>query len=141
MKAIRLKTEHLIDPLGIDIQKPRLSWNAEGGIRQTAYQIVSEKWDSGKVESDLMHAEYPEKLSSRERVNYRIRLWDEQNEPGEWSEAYFEMGLLCPSDWQAKWITGNYTVKKSERYPVDCFRKVFVLEKPVGKFFSGVCTV
>ncbi|MBR6406149.1 MAG: family 78 glycoside hydrolase catalytic domain [Lachnospiraceae bacterium] len=133
MKAIRLKTEHLIDPLGIDIQKPRLSWNAEGGIRQTAYQIVSEKWDSGKVESDLMHAEYPEKLSSRERVNYRIRLWDEQNEPGEWSEAYFEMGLLCPSDWQAKWITGNYTVKKSERYPVDCFRKVFVLEKPVGK--------
>ena len=56
MNAIRLKTEHLFDPLGIDIQKPRLMWNAEGGVKQKAYEIVTEKWQSGKVESDEMHA-------------------------------------------------------------------------------------
>ena len=30
MNAIRLKTEHLFDPLGIDIEHPRLMWNCEG---------------------------------------------------------------------------------------------------------------
>ena len=51
MKAIRLRTEYLTDPLGIDIPHPRLMWNCEGGTKQTAYRIVTEKWDSGKVES------------------------------------------------------------------------------------------
>ena len=62
MKAIRLRTEYLIDPLGVDFKRPRLMWNCEGGKKQTAYRIVTEKWDSGKVESGLMHAEYPLEL-------------------------------------------------------------------------------
>ena len=128
MKAIRLRTEYLENPLGIDMQHPRLMWNCEGGIKQTAYQIVTESWDSGKVESSSMRAEYPKDLRDRERVNWRICLWDENGEPGDWSEAFFEMGI---SSWQAKWITGNYTVNKKERYPVDCFRKRFAAEKPV----------
>ena len=36
MKAMNLKTEYLSDPMGIDIARPRLMWNCEGGIRQTA---------------------------------------------------------------------------------------------------------
>ena len=131
MKAIRLRTEYLFDPIGIDILQPRLMWNCEGGVKQTAYQIVSENWDSGVVESDVMQTEYPQGLSSRERVNWKVRLWDENGEPGEWSEAFFEMGLLQASDWKANWITGNYTVNKKERYPVDCFRKDFTIAKPV----------
>lgn len=31
MKAIRLKCEFLSDPVGIDIVRPRLMWNCEGG--------------------------------------------------------------------------------------------------------------
>ena len=133
MKAIRLRTEYLIDPAGIDIRKPRLMWNCEGGVRQTAYQIVAGSWDSGRVESSSMRAEYPLELHSRERVSWRIRLWDECGEPGEWSEARFEAGLLNRSDWTAKWIAGNYAVNRKKRYPVDCFRKRFELdEKPVS---------
>ena len=131
MKAIRLRTEYLFDPIGIDLQSPRLQWNCEGGVKQTAYQIVTESWDSGKVESASMRAEYPKPLRSRERVHWRVRLWDEKGEPGEWAEAFFEMGLLDASDWQAAWITGNYTVNRKARYPVDCFRKRFLLQKPV----------
>ncbi len=130
MKAIRLRTEYLENPLGIDIQKPRLMWNCEGGLRQTAYQIVTENWDSGKVESASMQAVYPRPLRDRERVNWRVRLWDENGEPGQWSEAYFEMGI---SAWQAKWITGNYTVNRKQRYPVDCFRKTFAVDGPVKR--------
>ena len=128
MKAINLRTEYLKNPVGIDIQNPRLMWSCEGGIKQTAYQIVTDKWDSGKVESSSMRAIYPKKLLDRECVSWKIRLWDENDEPGEWSEACFEMGI---SEWKAKWITGNYSVNKKERYPVDCFRKEIELDYEV----------
>lgn len=133
MRAIRLTCEYLPDPIGIDRLKPRLMWNCEGGVKQTAYQIITENWDSGKVVSDSMRAIYPEPLRSRERVNWRVRLWDENGEPGEWSEAFFEMGLLEKTDWTARWITGDYTPSKKERYPVDCFRKVFIVKKNVRR--------
>ena len=141
MKAIRLKTEHLFDPIGIDVQHPRLSWNCGGGIKQTAYEIVCDQWNSGKVESDVMHAEYPLALGSRERVNWSIRLYDETGAPGEWSEAFFETGLLSPSDFTAKWITGDYVPNRKERYPVDCFRKAVQIAKPVAsaRLYATAC--
>ena len=131
MNAIRLKTEHLFDPLGIDVQRPRLTWNAEGGVKQRAFEIVTDKWQSGKVESDEMHAVYPLPLTSRERVVWKVRLWDENDEPGDWAQAFFEMGLLTKDDWTAQWITGDYRPNRKERYPVDCFSKTFTLGKPV----------
>ena len=101
----------------------------EGGAKQTAYEIVSENWKSGKVTSDSMQVVYSLPLISRERVNWKIRLWDENGKPGEWAEAFFEMGLLEKTDWTAKWITGNYKPGKKIRYPVDCFRKTFTVKK------------
>ena len=52
MKAINLKTEYLVNPIGIDIKNPRLMWNCEGGKKQTAYRIIAVSdgktvWDSG----------------------------------------------------------------------------------------------
>ena len=49
--AIRLRCEYLKNPMGIDDLKPRLMWNCEGGMKQTAYEIVTDNWQSGKVES------------------------------------------------------------------------------------------
>ncbi len=134
MYAIRLRTEYLHNPMGIDILHPRLFWNCKDGITQTAYQVICREdsgrilWDSGKVSGGSMRTAYAgEELKSRSRVLWQMRLWDEQDKPGEWSEkAWFELGLLKPADWQARWITGNYRVNKKHRYPVDCFRKAFV---------------
>ncbi len=132
MKAVGIRTEYLRDPMGLDTPNPRIFWTCEGGVRQTAYRIVSEKWDSGKVETDSMHAMYPLTLVSGERVSFKIRLWDETGSEGEWSEpAFFEMGLLRASHWRAKWITGAYAVDKKRRYPVDCFKKTFSLQKKI----------
>ena len=141
MNAIRLKTEHLFDPLGIDVRRPRLTWNAEGGVKQRAYEIVTEKWQSGKVESGEMHAAYPLPLTSRERVNWKVRLWDENDQPGDWAQACFEAGLLDKDDWTAQWITGDYTPLKKERYPADCFRKTFTLDKPLSsaRLYATAC--
>lgn len=153
MKAVRLQTEYLTEPLGLGTDKPHFSWNCEGGIRQTAYQIVAKRseikrgmnekvmpedddelvWDSGKVESSSMtHIEYAgSPLKSRDRIIWTVTLWDENGQEGEPSSSWFELGLLWASDWKAQWISGNIKPNKKRRYPADCFRKVFTLDKPV----------
>lgn len=149
MKAIRLRTEYLHNPIGIDIAKPRLFWSCEGGITQTAYQITAEcdgktVWDSGKTESSQMtHIPYDSVLNSRDRIEWRVRLWDENgNEGGRSETAVFEMGLLAPSDWKANWITGNYVPDKNRRYPVDCFRKSFEAKKIVkARLYAAACGI
>ena len=142
IRAIRLRTEYLKNPIGIDYTRPRLSWNCEGCIRQTAYQVIAEDeygkqlWDSGKINSSKMvHIPWcGEALDSRAFVTWKVRLWDENDVQGEWSEeVHFELGLLHQTDWKASWITGNYTVNKKKRYPVDCFRKKFTVSHPVRK--------
>lgn len=133
MKAKNLKVEYLTDPIGIDIVRPRFSWNFDSGKKQMAYQIIATDqqgkllWDSGKVESPQMHlVEWgAENLSSRMIVNWKVTVWDENNIPETSDNAHFEIGLLQENDWKAKWITGDYVPKKKERYPVDCFRKLF----------------
>lgn len=140
MKAIRLRTEYLPEPMGLDITKPRFYWNCEGGMVQTAYRITAMRdgktvFDTGKVQSGSMtHIPYEgEELHSRDRVIWSVQLWDENDVPGEASESWFELGLLKPTDWHAQWITGGYAPRKNERYPADCFLKEFSLKKPVQR--------
>lgn len=160
MKAINIKTEYLKNPIGIDIDNPRIMWNCDRGITQTAYRIITDEWDSGKVESDSMKCRVPITFENGKRVTFHIKLWDENGAEGEWSEeALFEYGI---KNWSAKWITGNYSPDSSiadkkakigksfllqgvdfllnmnkpetlERYPVDCFRNDFTIEKEITK--------
>ena len=39
MEAIRLRTEYMENPVGIDVREPYLSWTCGNGKRQTAYEI------------------------------------------------------------------------------------------------------
>ena len=39
MKAIKLRTEQKVNPIGIDGKEQFLSWICEDGISQSAYQI------------------------------------------------------------------------------------------------------
>ncbi len=148
MKAIRLRTEYLNDPIGIDIQKPRLMWNCEGGAVQTAYRVVCKRdgnavFDSGKVYSSSMRFTYPNALISREYIVWQVLLWDESDTEGEWSEeAHFEMGLLEAHDWKARWITGDQSINKRYRYPADHFKKSFNAEKTVkARLYITACGV
>lgn len=134
MNAIRLKTEYLFDPMGIDIDRPRLMWNCEGGVAQTAYQIIASDdgrnvlWDSGKVKSASMRAAWGgTPVPARTAVTWKVQLWDEKGRSGGWAEARFETGLPKGEPWAAQWIAGDYAVNKKRRYPVDCFRKTFTV--------------
>ena len=138
MKATHLQVQYLTEPLGLGNPKPRFYWNCEGGMTQTAYQIICTRagkivWDSGKVESSSMtHIAYDGlDLHSCDIVAWSVQLWDENGEPGEKSESHFELGLLNESDWTAKWISGDYKPDPKRRYPVDCFKKEFVAKDVV----------
>lgn len=132
MKPIRLRCEYLKNPIGIDIDNPRIMWNCEGGITQTAYQIIADDYDSGKVMSNSMVATLPFCFEKGKRICYKIKLWDENNTEGEWSDLnFFEYGI---KNWSAKWISGDYKVNKKMRYPADCFKKEF---KAIGEVKSA----
>lgn len=147
MRAINLRTEHMANPMGIDIKNPYLSWNCTDGKIQSAYEITAtdaytgkELWGSGKVSSASMHTICPIAAFSRQRVSWKIRLWDENDIAGEWSEqAFFEMGLLEISNWTAKWINpeiksddganNNETHNKEAHQPASYLRTVFDCDK------------
>ena len=135
-----LRCEYLTNPLGIDIVTPRLSWlirSQRRGALQSAYQIMAEDagtglllWDSGKVLSDQsIHVEYAgNPLHSRQRVQWKVRAWDELDHPSTWSEyAWWEMGLLEESDWAAEWIGADLVGGPRTTSPCPFLRKEFDL--------------
>lgn len=136
MKAISLKAAHLRDPLGIDIQQPLLTWNVVDGVEQTAYQIVAtsngtEVWNTGKVSCSTMQAVYEGPAVSRQRIDWKVCVWDENDIPGEWSEpAFFEFAFLSKQEWKAKWINPEVNAfDPEENQPASVLTKCFTLEK------------
>ena len=149
MKAVSLQCNYRVNPLGIDDLTPRLSWICQGGKKQSAYQITVRGedgdllWTSGKIETDRMHGAYDgPKLQSAQRVYWSVRLWDENGEMEDSESAWFEMGLLEPSDWTAQWIAGVDTDRK-ERLSADCFQKRFALRGKVKRMrlYATACGV
>ena len=130
MRAIHLKTEHMVNPIGIDIPRPVLSWNCCEGIRQTAYEIIASQdgeavWYTGKVPSSQMSVIYGKETTARQRIVWQVRLWDEQDVPGPWSEAAFETGLTDES-WQALWIDPELPHEEAQRQPSSVLHKRFM---------------
>ncbi|WP_416983700.1 alpha-L-rhamnosidase [Streptomyces sp. T028] len=113
--------EYVRHPLGLDTQRPRLSWPlvSEGtGVRQSAYQVRvattaagltrPDIWDSGKVasgESVLVPYGGPE-LAPRTRYFWSVRVWDGNGRVSGWSAAsWWETGLMDAGQWTADWIS------------------------------------
>ena len=149
LKVIGLVTEYYKNPLGIDSPSPRLSWKLEcdgQNIVQTAYHIrcaysiadlennINLVWDSGKITSDeTVHIEYRGKeLNSGDRIYWQVKVWNNIGEESSWSEmAFWEMGLLDPSDWKAKWIEPELKEDPSKSNPCPLLRKEFKIDKEI----------
>lgn len=149
MKAIRLTTCGRINPLGIDDRFPVFRWNCVNGHKQNAYRIVvrdeqqSLLWDSGRVLSGQMWAAYAGvPLRSGQRGIWSVTVWDETDKWDASEEAWFEMGLLNPEDWQAKWICGVDTAV-DDRLPADLYRKEFSVRKGLrsARLYATACGV
>jgi alpha-L-rhamnosidase len=153
LTVLGLRCEELSDPRGIDTVRPRLSWKLESNERgqmQTAYQVQmassadgllegrADLWDSGKMDSgdtaEIYYGGAP--LVSRRQCFWRARVWDKDGRMFESAPAFWEMGLLQPSDWQARWI-GRTTDDKVAVAPL--LRRSFALDGNIKQARVYVC--
>lgn len=120
--SIDIRCEYMQNPLGLDVALPRFSWsvtNSGNDSSQSAYRVLvasSEKkltrdegdmWDSGIVNSiDNVEIIYEgASLKSRLRCYWKVCVWDQNGNCLGFSQpSWFEMGLLNPNDWVARWI-------------------------------------
>lgn len=143
-----LLCEYKNNPIGIGVDKPRLSWKittGKRGVVQEAYQIQVAKsksdlkngkdliWDSKKVLSDnSIHVEYEGRnLKSGEKVYWRVRVWTNYKKTNWTSGNNFWAKGIEISDWKAKWISTKEDSDKSKVAPNPYFRKDFKVAKKV----------
>jgi alpha-L-rhamnosidase len=156
---VNLKTNYDTKPIGIDT-RPYLSWqisSSSEGVFQSAHQILAasspeklnekdaDLWNSGKIISTRTTAiAYEGKdLSSRERVYWKIRSWDQNEQDLGFSEtSFWEMGLLDADDWEATWISAvEETDSVPHVLPSPYFRKEFIVTESIKSarlYISGL---
>ncbi|GAB3649296.1 hypothetical protein GCM10028791_14550 [Echinicola sediminis] len=116
-----LKVEMLTNPVGIDVDGPKLSWkitSAEKGTYQEGYQVLvasapelltpekADFWNSGKVLSSAsVNVPYSgKKLESDTQCYWKVKVWTNQGE-SDWSDvSTWSVGLLYYKDWKGRWI-------------------------------------
>lgn len=147
-KITHLICEYRNNPLGIDVIEPRLGWQMQterSGARQTAYRVLvasspdllndrqGDLWDSGRVDSDQsVHVVYAGKpLESRQRVYWKVTVWDETGSETQSETAWFEIGLLERGEWQGKWIGSTLVGGARTTIPAPYLRKPFSLSSSV----------
>ncbi|MGB8193597.1 MAG: alpha-L-rhamnosidase N-terminal domain-containing protein, partial [Chitinophagaceae bacterium] len=159
------RCELLVNPLGIDVTAPRLSWEivAQPGMRnvqQLAYHILAasskeklsrdeaDLWNSGKQNSSQsIHINYAgKKLNSKMPVYWKVKVFTNKGETS-WSEtAWWSMGLLNKTDWKAKWIGYDRaspwdSITQFSRLSARYLRKPFQLETGIKRataYVSGL---
>ena len=142
--------EYHINPIGIDVQKPRFSWQLlsdETNVMQTAYEMRVARtaagltknsdllWSTGKIMSDQStNVDYQgTPLTSMQRAYWQVRVWDNRNKVSAWSEpAFWEMGVLETSSWKANWITMKDEKKSATSLPSQYYRNEFAISKKVS---------
>ncbi len=100
-----LTTDRQSTPLGLGDARPALAWTLSGEGRdraQSAYQVQLTQgeqtiWDSGEVHSansaDVAYG--GPALASGTKYAWRVRVWDETGQAGDWSApTTLETGLL-----------------------------------------------
>jgi len=111
-----LTVENRVNPVGVACDGLRFGWKLPDGFaRQTAYEIAADGWNTGKVRSDrsfgIVWGGTP--LLASQRVAWKVRVWDENDEASDWSEpSSFVCAMGAAGDWQAKWIgssAGSYS--------------------------------
>lgn len=137
MRVTAPRFEHLAEPLGIGVARPRLSWATETdreGWLQAAYQVevareIGEAASVWVEESDSVLQPWPfPPLASRERATVRVRVRDAGGGTSAWSEpSTVEAGLLSAGDWSAAMIGPAWEEDTSTSPPAPLLRRAFTV--------------
>lgn len=162
VKVDNLQCEYLTNPLGIDVQIPRLSWELSGAdrnIQQTGYRVLvassrkildmdkGDLWDTGDVlTSNSLNIAYAGKsLKSRDICFWKVIVTTGKGKT-QWSApAKWSMGLLEKGDWKANWIgceksfPGEHPDSVFSRMAARYFRKEFSISKKITKATAYLC--
>lgn len=143
-EPIKLKCEHLTNPLGIDIQNPRLTWmlaDKRQGAIQTAYQLFvgtdstavnnnqGETWDTGKQsKGDILVSYSGKKLDPQTKYFWKVKIWDKDGKSSSSDVVAFETGMMGRNNWKGTWISDHHDIHhKAAPY----FRKDFQVKKTI----------
>jgi alpha-L-rhamnosidase len=177
LTPVQLRCNNLENPSGTE-GSPVFNWmfaSSARGAAQTAYQIILDPdpinlkseidcyWNSGKISSSQsawIRYSGPG-LNPGTRYYWKVKLWDNNDNPSGWSQAaFFITGLFEKADWSgAKWI-GYEEIPDSlllvpgvhgngdnlgdiakKRTVIPYFRKEFSLDKKISQvivFVSGL---
>lgn len=158
LRVVNLRCDHRETPVTVESQQPQLQWQLlsdERGASQSAYRIIvsgnpallkkgqGDYWDSGKTASPESIIRYQGKpLTSEAQLYWKVMVWDGKDTPSDWSNvSNWTMGLLHPTDWQAKWIgqTEDAFPDSVITFPAPYFRKEFIIRKKIKKAVAYVC--
>jgi alpha-L-rhamnosidase len=119
---VKLQCEHLVNPLGIDVPNPRISWQIDDprqGAKQTSFQILVDTdslavvegkgriWNSRRIVSDSVLVTYSgQKLDPFTKYYWQVLTWDQDGKVSSGSRiASFETGMMEVKNWHGAWIT------------------------------------
>src|SRR3954471_22068265 len=144
-KVKELKCEHLADPIGIDADRPRLSWQMEDstmGAAQTAYRVIVDKdslavsklsgtvWDTKKMNASNCLVQYGgAPLEPFTKYFWAVQLWDAKGKALPQSPvSSFETGMMKMTSWTGNWISDRTDINT---LPAAYFRKAFTASKKI----------
>src|SRR5271155_3139224 len=119
---VHLRTNGLVNPLGIDTQQPTFSWQNDlksANWMQSSYEILvatdaqnllpgkADIWDSGEVKSsESLDVPYAGKtIKPQQHYVWKVIVWDNKKNQTRSEPSWFETGLMSANDWKAEWIT------------------------------------
>lgn len=140
-----LKCEYLVNPIGVDVNQPRLLWKIRDkrfGAAQQGYKIVmgtdsaavkkgiGDQWNSVQENNTNMLIRYQGKpLLAHTKYYWNVQVWDKNGKLGKRSPlASFETGLMGQSNWKGSWISDS---RDENLKPAAYFRKEFTSEKKI----------
>jgi alpha-L-rhamnosidase len=134
-----LKTEHLINPIGLQHEEPRFSWVSE--VEQIKFQLVvstdsllvragkGDVWHYEGLGNTSLVAFKGQPLKSFTTYYWMVRVEDSLGVLHMPTQvARFETGMMQLSDWEGHWIADH---QPADAHPAPYYRKPFQLQKPV----------
>lgn len=151
-----LRCESVLSPLGVDVERPRLSWrlgDPRRGAVQTAWRVLAasspellaegrcDLWDSGKVRGERSwYVEWGgQHLPPAQRVFWTVATWDGADRQSAWAvPAWFETAPPSEPAFGATWIGDGVPPPRDDAdfygdRPAPLLRRTFELDGVVRR--------